>query len=77
MRWKKPEPRPATYWKPWFAWYPVVAENSGEKVWLEWIWRHVEHRRGGFGDIATERRYRTDMHWGAANLEARDWPTHS
>lgn len=71
MRWKKPEPRPATYWKPWFAWRPVVIENTGEKVWLEWIWRHVE-LHGSFGGAVKFQRYRSDVHWGGANLEYRD-----
>ena len=58
MRWKKPEPRPETYWKPWFAWFPVRIEDTGEWVWLEWIWRHAD-------------RYRSDVHWAGANLEWR------
>lgn len=75
MRWKKPEPRPETYWKPWFAWHPVVIEDTGEKVWLEWIWRHQEiyaSMDGGY----LEQRYRSDVHWGGANLERRGdgWP---
>jgi len=71
MRWKKPEPRPATYWNPWFAWHPVVLENTGEKVWLEWIWRHTTVYRGP-GDNVYEHRYRSDVHWAGANLEYRD-----
>lgn len=73
MRWKKPEPRPETYWKPWFAWHPVTLENSGEKVWLEWVWRHVESY-GAYGGHIVSCRYRDDMHWAAANLDAKDWP---
>jgi len=74
MRWKKPEPRPATYWRPWFAWHPVVIEDTGEKVWLEWIWRH-EEVYGGLDGGYVERRYRSDVHWGGANLECREgWP---
>lgn len=65
----KPPPRPATYWRPWFAWHPVTLENSGERVWLGWIWRH-QHREPGhlIGDWYTVTRYRDDVHWGAANL---------
>ena len=65
MRWNKTESRPETYWKPWFAWHPVRLENTGEWVWLEWVWIH---RDGfdAFGDIC---RYRDDVHWGGANLE--------
>lgn len=69
MRWKKPEPRPETYWKPWFAWRPVVIEDTGETVWLEWIWRHVEHLGGGFLDVVTYERFRSDVHWGCANIK--------
>lgn len=72
MRWKKPEPRPDTYWEPWFAWHPVKIEDTGDSVWLEWIWRHVE----SYWD-ATFVRYRSDVHWGGANLERRaeeGWP---
>lgn len=75
MRWNKPEPRPPTYWRPWFAWHPVKIEDTGDTVWLEWVWRHVEVYSGGFGDFITEKRYRSDVHWGGANLERRDgWP---
>jgi hypothetical protein len=72
MRWKKPEPRPATYWSPWFAWRPVTIEDTGEKVWLEWIWRHREWHAAGMADLVTFCRYRSDVHWGGANLEYRD-----
>lgn len=76
MRWKKPEPRPATYWKPWFAWHPVMIEDTAEWVWLERIWRHIDRNGGGFGDIVIECRYRSDVHWAGANLERRGdgWP---
>lgn len=63
MRWKKPEPRPDTYWKPWFAWRPVVIEDTGETVWLEWIWRHLEPL------MHVPSRYRSDVHWGGANIK--------
>lgn len=72
MRWKKPEPRPETYWKPWFAWHPVTIEDTGEKVWLEWVWRHREWIGGGTGDYVCLVRYRSDVHWAGANLEYRD-----
>lgn len=72
MRWNKPEPRPPTYWKPWFAWYPVVIEDTAETVWLEWIWRHVDFCGLQAGDAVYRRRYRSDVHWGSANLEYRD-----
>lgn len=74
MRWKKPERRPETYWKPWFAWRPIALEDTGEWLWLEWTWRHIERRSGINGHTFTQRRYRSDMHWGAANLDALDWP---
>lgn len=76
MRWKKPEPRPETYWKPWFAWRPVTLENTGEKVWLEWVWRHVDVYGGGFGDYVSQSRYRSDVHWAGANLDRKGegWP---
>jgi hypothetical protein len=69
MRWKRPEPRPATYWKPWFAWRPVTIEDTGETVWLEWIWRHVERYGGGALDTLTHQRFRSDVHWNSANLK--------
>lgn len=72
MRWKKPEPRPATYWTPWFAWHPIVLEDGGETVWLEWVWRHADVYGAGTGDRITKCRYRSDVHWGGANLEFRD-----
>lgn len=74
MRWKKPEPRPQTYWRPWFAWYPVKIEDTGETVWLEWVWRHIEH----YWDGVTSTRHRSDVHWGGANLERTGdgWPNH-
>lgn len=56
MRWKKTEPQADTYWMQWFAWRPVVIEDTGETVWLEWIWRHAK-------------RYRSDVHPAGANLE--------
>jgi hypothetical protein len=77
MRWKKPKPRPDTYWKPWLAWRPVVIEDTGETVWLEWIWRHIECYGGAFGDSYCETRYRSDVHWGGANLKRlpnEGWP---
>lgn len=76
MRWKKPPPRPTTYWSPWFAWRPVRIEDTGETVWLEWIWRHVDVLEGGSLERAYSARYRSDVHWGGANLERREpeWP---
>jgi hypothetical protein len=71
MRWNKPAPRPATYWKPWFAWHPVKIEDTQETVWLEWVWRHVDSFGSIAGDV-TSCRYRSDVHWGGANLEYRD-----
>lgn len=75
MRWKKPEPRPSTYWQPWFAWHPVVIEDTGEKVWFEWIWRNVE-QYGSWDGPYHEMRYRSDVHWGGANLDRKGegWP---
>ena len=75
MRWRKPEPRPETYWKPWFAWRPVVIEDTGEKVWLEYVWRHVE-MYGSVAGTVKFMRYRSDVHWGGANLERKGdgWP---
>lgn len=75
MRWKRPEPRPATYWNPWFAWHPVYIEGTGERVWLEWVWRHTDILCGSFECIA-EHRYRSDVHWGGANLDRKgpEWP---
>lgn len=70
MRWKKPEPRPATYWRPWFAWYPAKLENTGETVWLEWVWRHTDYLCGFDGGYP-EHRHRDDISWGGANLEHR------
>ncbi len=71
MRWKRPNPRPETYWKPWFAWFPVKLETSGETVWLEWVWRHVDPYSGA-GETFYFYRYRDDIHWGGANLEHRE-----
>lgn len=72
MRWNsKPDPRPKTYWAPWFAWHPVTIEDTGQRVWLEWIWRHVQ-RYDGPGDSVFEYRYRSDVHWAGANLEFSD-----
>ena len=71
MRWKKPEPRRPTYWNPWFAWHPVQIEDTGETVWLEWIWRHVDVHGGGMGEHFVVPRYRSDVHWNGANLEWR------
>lgn len=68
MRWKRPEPRPPTYWKPWFAWRPIVIEDTGEWVWLEWVWRHSEWVSGGLSDGYLYSRYRSDVHWGGANI---------
>jgi hypothetical protein len=75
MRWNKPERRPETYWKPWFAWHPVKIEDTGQTVWLEWVWRHVDRYAGGMLDYAYWPRYRSDVHWASANLEHREgWP---
>lgn len=75
MRWKKLEPRPDTYWKPWFAWYPVKIEDTGETVWLEWIWRHREYYTVRMEVLFVSTRYRSDVHWGGANLERKEgWP---
>lgn len=68
MRWKKIEPRPDTYWKPWFAWHPVVIEDTGETVWLETVWRHVEWV-GAFDGSYPMYRYRGDVHWAGANIK--------
>ncbi len=41
MRWEKRE-KPEWQWKPWFAWYPVLAKCANDHrmwVWLEKIWR--------------------------------------
>jgi len=78
MRWKRPEPRPGTYWKPWFAWHPVTIEDTGETVWLEWIWRHVDVYHGAWGSVVSSR-YRSDVHWGGENLPRlaeEGWPHH-
>jgi hypothetical protein len=69
---KRPEPRLETYWKPWFAWHPVRIEDFDGIVWLEWVWRHVDHYAATPCDIVTCTRYRSDVHWAAANLEFRD-----
>jgi hypothetical protein len=78
MRWtKKPEPRPETYWNPWFAWHPVTIEDTGETVWLEWVWRHVDVYGGGMGEWVRVPRYRSDVHWGGANIKRtreEGWP---
>jgi hypothetical protein len=68
VRWKKIKPRPATYWSPWFAWHPVKIEDTGETVWLETVWRHVD-RYGGWDGVYHEYRYRGDVHWAGANLK--------
>lgn len=69
---KKPEPRPETYWKPWFAWYPIRIEDFEGIVWMEWVWRHLDTNSGGTDDSYTSKRYRSDVHWARANLEYRD-----
>ena len=76
MRWNKPEKRPPTYWNPWFAWHPVAIEDTGETVWLEWVWRH-DRCYGSIGGNFIETRYRSDVHWAGANLERlaeEGWP---
>lgn len=72
MRWNKPRVprRVPTYWNQWFAWRPVKIEDTGETVWLEWIWRHVEVTEGGMLDrVVTSIRYRSDVHEAGANLK--------
>lgn len=71
MRWNKPEPRLETYWNPWFAWRPVQIEDTGQTVWLEWVWRHTDYY-GAAGSTFAESRYRSDVHWSGANLEWRE-----
>jgi hypothetical protein len=77
MRWKKRQPRPTLYWRPWFAWRPVVIEDGEDKVWLEWIWRHDDRYltlMGAFVSSFTKSRFRSDVHWCGANLERKGWP---
>lgn len=50
MRWKSY--KKLKDWHRWFAWYPILTEDTGEYVWLEKIWRREE--AGGF-----ECRYRS------------------
>lgn len=48
MRWKPKQhiyQNDAEYstsgWKKWFAWYPVPLGDTGEKAWLEYVWRRI------------------------------------
>lgn len=34
---------PSKEWRPWFAWYPVIAGDIHKTVWLEWVERRQEH----------------------------------
>lgn len=70
MRFKKREKRPPTYWRPWFAILPVRLENTGDVVWLEWVWVAVD-RYGAGGSYVDEVRYRDDVTWSSANLQLR------
>lgn len=68
MRWNKSERRPRTYWRPYFAILPVRLENTGQWVWLEWIWWN----EGTWDFPQRLPRYRDDIGWHCANLSFED-----
>ena len=36
-------------WRRWFAWYPVLAQDGDEWIWLEWVERREYVSVGGGG----------------------------
>lgn len=40
-------------WFKWFAWHPVVLDDTRQKVWMEEVWRQDG---GGYGEVTTSYR---------------------